>query len=1368
MSGVRKLSRWRAGVVALALAGTASAVVAPGAAAEEADDGADGSAAGTVVLSSDFEGTDVAPWGARGPVTLAVTADEAHTGAQSLSVTGRTGDWNGPATDALAVMTPGETYDVTAWVRLAPGTTGSSAMHFTVDAPAAANPYEWVGGAVTVTADAWVQVGGTYTPAAGLPAASLYLEAAPIDGAHPSFLVDDVVIEGAGGVVVDPDVVPGGAVNPSATPVVAAQGTGDVAALTFDDGPNPGETEELLDLLAANDLPAVFCVIGENIQAPGGAEILRRIVDEGHTLCNHSTGYADMGAYTPEQVQADLVENLAIIRDALGDPEAAVPYFRAPNGSWGRTPEVAVALGMQPLAVTGLIFDWETQDVPTLTANLRTAMEPGRLVLAHDGGGDRYGTLEAVRTVVTERLADGWTFTLPVGGLSPLPDGGGEEVVVLESDFEDGLAPWTARGSDGAPVVALSPDAHESTQAALVSGRAQAWHGLGTDVTTLFATGRTYHVSAWLKLAEGESPADLRISVQRDAEGASTYDTVATATGVTAGTWVQVEADYTMAAAESALLYVESASSLTSFLVDDVVVTSQAPSDVQDLTPISETVPFPLGAAIDQRETVGSAAELLTRHFTQVTGENHMKPEAWYDADRSFRLHPEAAAIMEFAQAEGLRVYGHVLVWHSQTPAWFFQDDAGNPLPADDAGKQEMRDRLRTHVFAVAETLSAEYGLFGSEENPLVAWDVVNEVISDGGEFDDGLRRSEWYRILGEEFIDLAFRYADEAFNEVYAAPGTDRPVTLFINDYNTEQDGKQQRYHALVERLLARGVPVDGVGHQFHTSLSTPVAALDAALDAFEDLGLVQVVTELDVTVGTPVTQANLVEQGYYYRDAFRVFREHADDLYSVTIWGLTDDRSWRSAQAPLAFDAQLQAKPAYYGAVDGDLPARLRAAFVFAGDVPLDDAATASPEWERLPLHAVGEVADFQLRWAPDHLTAYVVVRDASVDATDAVTFVVGDATYAVARDGSGDAPAVASATDEGYALVVHLPVTAAQGDTVQYDVQVTDGATTTGWNTPGALGALTLVEPLSFVEVAEAPAAPTVDGTVDEAWALANAITTDTQIEGTGGATASVRTLWSGEGDTLYVLAEVTDASLDATGSDPWVQDSVELFLDAGNVRNGPYRYDDTQIRISYENVVSFGTGDQGFQAGRLQSATSVTPTGYLVEASISLLEAGGPGTFHGLDVQVNDGTAGTRTAVRTWAEPNGAGYQTTSRWGVAELVEAAEPPVLDPRVSVDRLLVAAGGSLPVEVTGYAPGTAVDVRLESWPPGHRRGTSVLLGQVAVGDDGSGSAVLTVPRRTSIGIYSVVGVQGDLRASDEVVVIPPKPAWWPFPWPA
>src|SRR5690606_23453578 len=176
-----------------------------------------------------------------------------------------------------------------------------------------------------------------------------------------------------------------------------------------------------------------------------------------------------------------------------------------------------------------------------------------------------------------------------------------------------------------------------------------------------------------------------------------------------------------------------------------------------------------------------------------------------------------------------------------------------------------------------------------------------------------------WYQILGEEFIHLSFEYADEAFTDVYAAEGTERPIKLFINDYNTEQGPKQNQYFDLVKRLLDNGAPVDGVGHQFHVSLAQPTATLEAAIKRFQGLGLEQAVTELDVTV-LANTEAQIIEQGHYYKRAFDIFRAYADDLACVTVWGLTDGRSWRSSQIPLLFDASFQAKEAYYGAAGGE----------------------------------------------------------------------------------------------------------------------------------------------------------------------------------------------------------------------------------------------------------------------------------------------------------------------------------------------------------------------------------------------------------------------------------------------------------------
>jgi endo-1,4-beta-xylanase len=249
-----------------------------------------------------------------------------------------------------------------------------------------------------------------------------------------------------------------------------------------------------------------------------------------------------------------------------------------------------------------------------------------------------------------------------------------------------------------------------------------------------------------------------------------------------------------------------------------------------------------------------------------------------------------------------------------------------------------------------------------------------------------------------------------------------------------------------------------------------------------------------------------------------------------------------------------------------------------------------------------------------------------------------------------------------------VIHVPLTdAATGDTVQVDVRVTDDDATAGWNTPGVTGTVTLVEALSHTDVPEAAIAPTIDGELDPVWGTANSVETTKQVSGSNGAVGTFHLLWKGQ--TLYVYAEVADPTVDTTGSDPWTQDSVEIYVDGGNAKNGSYRYDDTQIRINADGVVSFGTGDEAFQANRVQSAAERVEGGYVVEAAISLLEYGGLGTVHGLDVQVNDASGGARTAIRNWADPTGAGYQSTARWGVATLVEgtAIEQPAFTPVVT-----------------------------------------------------------------------------------------------------
>ena len=202
---------------------------------------------------------------------------------------------------------------------------------------------------------------------------------------------------------------PARAGGPTAVVVDTARGHGDVVSFTFDDGPNPADTLRLLDVLRHRRVRAVFCLVGDQVRAH--PEVVRRIAAGGHVLCNHSLHHDDLGPLTPEQIRADLTETSALIRQAV--PDARIPYFRAPYGSWGQSPQVAAALGMQPLGWRLAISDWEPPGTDVLVQRLRDGITPGAVVLMHDGGGDRSQTVAAVDRIIPELRAQGWRFTLP-------------------------------------------------------------------------------------------------------------------------------------------------------------------------------------------------------------------------------------------------------------------------------------------------------------------------------------------------------------------------------------------------------------------------------------------------------------------------------------------------------------------------------------------------------------------------------------------------------------------------------------------------------------------------------------------------------------------------------------------------------------------------------------------------------------------------------------------------------------------------------------------------------------------------------------------------------------------------------------------
>jgi endo-1,4-beta-xylanase len=321
---------------------------------------------------------------------------------------------------------------------------------------------------------------------------------------------------------------------------------------------------------------------------------------------------------------------------------------------------------------------------------------------------------------------------------------------------------------------------------------------------------------------------------------------------------------------------------------------------------------FPIGVAVSTRSVSSADTTLILQQFNSITPENAMKmgpihPEEdryyWKDAD----------AIVGFAQTHGLKVRGHNLCWHEQTPPWLFKDSLGGQV-----SKDVLLQRLKTHITAVVSRYKGR----------VYAWDVVNEAIDDDST--KFLRNSAWYRICGDEFIAKAFEYAHEA----------DPQAQLFYNDYNTERPEKRERVYRLLRQLLEAKVPVTGVGLQAHWSLDEPAEKdLRASIERFSSLGLKVQVTELDISVypweknrralrpdESDVYTPELEQrQTLQYKKIFAVLRDHKGPINGVTFWNITDRTTWLDQYPvtgrknyPLLFDIHGKPKKAYWEVVN------------------------------------------------------------------------------------------------------------------------------------------------------------------------------------------------------------------------------------------------------------------------------------------------------------------------------------------------------------------------------------------------------------------------------------------------------------------
>ncbi len=328
---------------------------------------------------------------------------------------------------------------------------------------------------------------------------------------------------------------------------------------------------------------------------------------------------------------------------------------------------------------------------------------------------------------------------------------------------------------------------------------------------------------------------------------------------------------------------------------------------------------FLIGAALNAShfaETNPAREELIGRQFNTITAENVMKWQPIHPRPDRYNF-AAADRFVAYGQRHGMFIVGHTLIWHSQTPSWVFEDADGDPLERD-----ALLERMRDHIHTVV----------GRYRGRVHGWDVVNEALNEDG----SLRNSPWRRIIGDDYIEKAFQFAHEA----------DPQAELYYNDYGIENEAKRNGAIALLKDLQEAGVRVTGVGIQGHGNLIWPTAqAVAQTIEAFADLGLRVMITELDISVlpsrsrgviadigrresatrgSNPYTEGLPDEMqrrlARRYAELFEVFLKYRDVVDRVTFWGVTDGDSWLNnfpirgrTNHPLLFDRQGEPKPAY-----------------------------------------------------------------------------------------------------------------------------------------------------------------------------------------------------------------------------------------------------------------------------------------------------------------------------------------------------------------------------------------------------------------------------------------------------------------------
>ncbi len=469
------------------------------------------------------------------------------------------------------------------------------------------------------------------------------------------------------------------------------------------------------------------------------------------------------------------------------------------------------------------------------------------------------------------------------------------------SDFTRGLDGWYARSADGQMKISRLGVVVE------MEGRKEPWNSPGRDFD--LQPGVKYRFSVEVKQTAVKE-CDFMVSVAHTRDDVESYENLARAT-VKRGPWTEITGEFTMDQYDKYTLYVETVDNgEIKFMMRNFVL-EQADMNQGDLPSLKEVYApyFDVGTCVNGYQMRDkNQIDFFARQYNIFTHENELKPDSVLDVNASKKLAQEdetqvavrftsAKPMLDYCQQNGIKVHGHVLVWHSQTPEAFFHEGYDTEKPY--VTREVMIARMENYIRLVLEGTEKQW------PGVIVSWDVANEAIGDGT---SALRSSNWTRVVGDDFVHLAFRFARK-----YAAEN----VQLYLNDYNTPYEPKLTGLANLVDSLKQEG-NIDGYGFQCHFKLNDPmIPTVEKAFQRMAEKGLKLRVSELDVGITEDIRPMHK-QQGDYYKQLFQIFLKYADQMEAVQVWGLTDNASWRSDSFPLLFDKDRNPKLSFYAIVE------------------------------------------------------------------------------------------------------------------------------------------------------------------------------------------------------------------------------------------------------------------------------------------------------------------------------------------------------------------------------------------------------------------------------------------------------------------